>query len=242
MFRQVCTIEPSFLKTTCTLGMHRSPIESRLLVECKFSLCTQLWWLTFWLWPQVKVLKSMEELKLEDVVLGQYTAADDAEKGSDASLGYLDDPTVPAGRLGYHWLGIDWNNIDFSRKWDYDLSLVYSLCQMNWNFTFGTFSRYQMLYINKHSSGFDFYCTYFQPTYYKGLFWGVYFNHITLCLCPQVPTPQHTPWLCAKFAMRGGRACLSSSDVVSTLGLAYNFLQAIIVSGTQFTVHPYLLK
>ena len=48
---------------------------------------------------QVKVLKSMQELTLSDVVLGQYVAADDAVEGTDAALGYLDDPTVPAGTL-----------------------------------------------------------------------------------------------------------------------------------------------
>ncbi|KAF2356141.1 Glucose-6-phosphate dehydrogenase C-terminal, partial [Trinorchestia longiramus] len=46
---------------------------------------------------QVKVLKSIQSIEISDVVLGQYVAADDAEPGTDAALGYLDDPTVPSG-------------------------------------------------------------------------------------------------------------------------------------------------
>lgn len=46
---------------------------------------------------KVKVLRSMQALQLSDVVLGQYVAADDAEAGTDAALGYLDDSTVPTG-------------------------------------------------------------------------------------------------------------------------------------------------
>lgn len=44
------------------------------------------------------MLRSMQELSLSDVVLGQYVAAEDAEEGTDAALGYLDDTTVPAGK------------------------------------------------------------------------------------------------------------------------------------------------
>jgi len=43
----------------------------------------------------VKVLKSMSELKLEDVVLGQYVGNPDGLT-SESNLGYLDDQTVPA--------------------------------------------------------------------------------------------------------------------------------------------------
>lgn len=46
---------------------------------------------------QVKVLKSIQNVEISDVVLGQYVAADDAKEGTDAALGYLDDPTVPTG-------------------------------------------------------------------------------------------------------------------------------------------------
>ncbi|XP_018028097.1 glucose-6-phosphate 1-dehydrogenase isoform X3 [Hyalella azteca] len=46
---------------------------------------------------KVKVLKSIASIDLPDVVLGQYVAADDAQPNTDAALGYLDDPTVPAG-------------------------------------------------------------------------------------------------------------------------------------------------
>jgi len=45
---------------------------------------------------KVKVLKAVEELVLDDVVLGQYQGDPDAED-EDARLGYLDDKTVPAG-------------------------------------------------------------------------------------------------------------------------------------------------
>jgi len=44
---------------------------------------------------KVKVLKCIPALKLEDMVLGQYTG--DPEGEGDAVQGYLDDPTVPTG-------------------------------------------------------------------------------------------------------------------------------------------------
>lgn len=47
---------------------------------------------------KVKVLKSMQTLTLDDVVLGQYSG-DPEGKTEDARLGYLDDPTVPAGSV-----------------------------------------------------------------------------------------------------------------------------------------------
>ncbi|XP_015788547.1 glucose-6-phosphate 1-dehydrogenase [Tetranychus urticae] len=43
---------------------------------------------------KVKVLRSMQPIKLEDVVLGQYIGDETAEEGSEARLGYRDDPTV----------------------------------------------------------------------------------------------------------------------------------------------------
>ncbi|XP_077995256.1 glucose-6-phosphate 1-dehydrogenase-like [Glandiceps talaboti] len=46
---------------------------------------------------KVKVLRCMPELKLEDVVLGQYVG--DPEGKGDAKDGYLDDPTVPKGSV-----------------------------------------------------------------------------------------------------------------------------------------------
>ena len=48
-------------------------------------------------WLQVKVLKCIPELELEDVVLGQYVG--NPEGDGDARLGYLDDPTVPNDSL-----------------------------------------------------------------------------------------------------------------------------------------------
>lgn len=44
---------------------------------------------------KVKVLKSIEAIKLEDTVLGQYVG--DPKGEGEAKLGYLDDPTVPPG-------------------------------------------------------------------------------------------------------------------------------------------------
>lgn len=44
---------------------------------------------------KVKVLKSIEELSLDDTVLGQYVGNPEGE--GEAKLGYLDDPTVPVG-------------------------------------------------------------------------------------------------------------------------------------------------
>jgi len=45
---------------------------------------------------KVKVLKAVQELTLDDVVLGQYQG-DPASEDPDARLGYLDDKTVPEG-------------------------------------------------------------------------------------------------------------------------------------------------
>lgn len=45
---------------------------------------------------KVKVLKSIKSLELDDCVLGQYVGNPDG-KDDDAKMGYLDDPTVPAG-------------------------------------------------------------------------------------------------------------------------------------------------
>jgi len=44
---------------------------------------------------KVKVLKCIEPMKLEDVILGQYVGNPEGE--GDQKEGYLDDPTVPAG-------------------------------------------------------------------------------------------------------------------------------------------------
>ncbi|CAH1153379.1 unnamed protein product [Phaedon cochleariae] len=46
---------------------------------------------------KVKVLKSIQELKLSDIVVGQYVGNPEGE--GDAKLGYLDDPTVPKGSV-----------------------------------------------------------------------------------------------------------------------------------------------
>ncbi|XP_066979755.1 glucose-6-phosphate 1-dehydrogenase-like [Macrobrachium rosenbergii] len=46
---------------------------------------------------KVKVLKCMQELTLDNVVLGQYVG--DPEGEGEAKDGYLDDPTVPAGSV-----------------------------------------------------------------------------------------------------------------------------------------------
>ncbi|XP_072181726.1 glucose-6-phosphate 1-dehydrogenase-like isoform X1 [Diadema setosum] len=46
---------------------------------------------------KVKVLKCMQPLRMEDVVLGQYVG--DPEGEGDAREGYLDDPTVPKGSV-----------------------------------------------------------------------------------------------------------------------------------------------
>ncbi|GAB0086425.1 hypothetical protein DMENIID0001_004870 [Sergentomyia squamirostris] len=45
----------------------------------------------------VKVLKSIPPLTIDDVVLGQYIANPEAPPQDEGSKGYLDDPTVPAG-------------------------------------------------------------------------------------------------------------------------------------------------
>ena len=55
-----------------------------------------LWFFVF-LYFQVKVLRCISPLNLEDIVLGQYIG--DPEGEGDAKLGYLDDPTVPEGSI-----------------------------------------------------------------------------------------------------------------------------------------------
>ena len=46
---------------------------------------------------KVKVLRSIPEIKLEDIVLGQYVG--NPNGSGQEKLGYLDDPTVPAGSV-----------------------------------------------------------------------------------------------------------------------------------------------
>ena len=48
----------------------------------------------------MKVLKAIKALTLDDVVLGQYVGNPDG-KDADSKLGYLDDKTVPKGKLGH---------------------------------------------------------------------------------------------------------------------------------------------
>lgn len=45
---------------------------------------------------KVKVLKAIKAIKAEDCVLGQYIAGD-VPGDADSKMGYMDDPTVPAG-------------------------------------------------------------------------------------------------------------------------------------------------
>ena len=47
--------------------------------------------------PQVKVLRSISPLKMDDVILGQYQGDPNGE--GEAKDGYLDDPTVPKGSI-----------------------------------------------------------------------------------------------------------------------------------------------
>ena len=44
-------------------------------------------------WLKVKVLRSISEIQLQDVVLGQYIGNENGT--GQEKLGYLDDPTVP---------------------------------------------------------------------------------------------------------------------------------------------------
>lgn len=48
-------------------------------------------------WKKVKVLKSVQPVELDDVVLGQYVG--DPKGEGEAKEGYLDDPTVPKGSI-----------------------------------------------------------------------------------------------------------------------------------------------
>ena len=47
---------------------------------------------------KVKVLKSCQEITLDDVVLGQYVGNPDGAD-EDSRTGYLEDPTVPDGSV-----------------------------------------------------------------------------------------------------------------------------------------------
>lgn len=47
---------------------------------------------------KVKLLKAIQEIQVEDTVLGQYTGNPDG-KDEDSRLGYLEDPTVPKGSV-----------------------------------------------------------------------------------------------------------------------------------------------
>ena len=47
----------------------------------------------------MKVLRCIPGVKYEDVVLGQYVGNCSAPEGDEARSGYLDDPTVPKGRV-----------------------------------------------------------------------------------------------------------------------------------------------
>lgn len=51
---------------------------------------------------QVKVLKSISQVELDNVVLGQYVG--NPEGQGDEKQGYLDDPTVPKGEWELHIL------------------------------------------------------------------------------------------------------------------------------------------
>merc|ERR1712217_410601 len=66
---------------------------------------------------KVKVLKSMREITLDDVVVGQYVAGPDGQKG------YLDDPTVPKGSvcptfaaMALHIDNARWDGVPFLMK------------------------------------------------------------------------------------------------------------------------------
>lgn len=48
---------------------------------------------------KVKVLKSVKDIELKNVVLGQYVGDSTASETSERSKGYCDDPTVPKGSL-----------------------------------------------------------------------------------------------------------------------------------------------
>lgn len=49
------------------------------------------------------MLKAVKALNISDVVLGQYEGDPDGTT-SDSKLSYLDDPTVPKGKLHSHTL------------------------------------------------------------------------------------------------------------------------------------------
>eukprot|EP00271_Cylindrocystis_brebissonii_P012211 TRINITY_DN303_c0_g1_i1.p1 TRINITY_DN303_c0_g1~~TRINITY_DN303_c0_g1_i1.p1 ORF type:complete len:627 (-),score=140.47 TRINITY_DN303_c0_g1_i1:1006-2886(-) len=71
---------------------------------------------------KVKVLRSMQVIKLEDVVVGQYKATA-SKSGSPAYPAYIDDPTVPAGSItptfaaaALHINNARWDGVPFLMK------------------------------------------------------------------------------------------------------------------------------
>ena len=52
------------------------------------------------------MLRCIPGVKYEDVVLGQYVGNCSAPEGDEARSGYLDDPTVPKGRVQLHFMTI----------------------------------------------------------------------------------------------------------------------------------------
>ena len=91
------------------------PLSTALFDECKL-IPVQLFDLF-----KVKVLKSIQTLDLEDMVLGQYIG--DPNGTGDAKLGYLDDQTVPSGSVTptfavarFHINNSRWEGVPFILK------------------------------------------------------------------------------------------------------------------------------
>lgn len=70
---------------------------------------------------QVKVLRCIRPLEIDDVVLGQYVGNPEGE--GDAKLGYLDDSTVPPGSVtptyavgAFHIKNERWDGVPFILK------------------------------------------------------------------------------------------------------------------------------
>ncbi len=75
----------------------------------------------FFVYLQVKVLRSISPITRDDIVLGQYVGNPNGE--GDAKLGYLDDPTVPKGSItptyamaGIHIKNERWDGVPFIVK------------------------------------------------------------------------------------------------------------------------------
>lgn len=101
----------SYITTTLQLSQYTSQffvswllhfIQCSMYMYIKFEAVYVHFGMTLTSCLQVKVLKSISQVELDNVVLGQYVG--NPEGQGDEKQGYLDDPTVPKGEWELHIL------------------------------------------------------------------------------------------------------------------------------------------